>query len=208
MRSGITLSATIIGLAFAGCEPTDVQGISSNAACDIDYGAIKTAEMIGLEIGLSIYTRFVVEKLSEDSLSAEDIASLERMQTILDSRTRPVDRQDLMILESADEQLLDSTVWDRADDRTCEPQEETYSLYCSLYFGSINTIGEYQHRRTAIQEVRFAIEDATAGRNFKHRLMDFNNLPETSFDDIKDVIKTATERVRNRLDLQAKCALQ
>jgi hypothetical protein len=208
MRYGITLGATIIGMAFAGCEPTDVQGISSDAVCDIDYAAIKATEMIEIETGISIYTRFVVEELSEDNLSEEEISSLDRMQAILDSHKRPVDRQDLMILDSANMQLSDPLVWDRTDDRKCEPQDETYSLYCALYFGSMDTIGEYQHRRTAMQEVRFAIEDVTGGRDFEHRLMDFNNLPETSFDDIKGVIKTASERVQGRLDLQAKCALQ
>jgi len=208
MRYGITLGATIIGVAFAGCEPTDVQGVSSDAACEIDYAAIKATEMIEIETGLSIYTRFVLEELSEDSLSKKEIASFDRMQAILDSRKRPVDRQDLMILDSANVRLSDPLVWDHAHDRTCEPQDETYSLYCALYFGSMDTIGEYQHRRTAMQEVRFAIEDATGGRDFEHRLMDFNNLSETSFDDIKGVIKTASERVQGRLDLQAKCALQ
>ena len=71
----------------------------------------------------------------------------------------------------------------------------------------METIGEYPHRRTALQEVRFAIEDATNGREFNHRLMDFNNLPETSFADVKDIIKTARKRVQNRLDLQSECAL-
>ena len=208
MRYGITLGAIIIGMAFAGCELTEVQGVSSDAACDIDYAAIKANEMIEIEAGLSIYTRFVLEELSEDSLSEEEIASLDRMQAVLDSHERPVDRQDLMILDSANAQLSDPMVWDRDDDRTCEPEDETYSLYCSLYFGSMDTIGEYQHRRTAMQEVRFAIEDATEGRDFEHRLMDFNNLPETAFDDIRGVIKTATERVHDRLDLQAKCALK
>jgi hypothetical protein len=51
------------------------------------------------------------------------------------------------------------------------------------------------------------IEDATGGRDFEHRLMDFNNLPETSFDDIKNIIKTARARVQERLELQAECAL-
>jgi hypothetical protein len=208
MRYGITLGAIIIGMAFAGCEPTDVQGVSSDAACDIDYAAIKASEMIEIEAGLSIYTRFVLEQLSEDGLSEAEIASLDRMQAILDSHNRPVDHRDLMILDSANVLLSGPLVWDRADDRACEPPDETYSLYCALYFGSVDTIGEYQHRRTAMQEVRFAIEDATGGRDFEHRLMDFNNLPETSFDDIKGVIKTATERVHDRLDLQAECALQ
>ncbi|MGN6512544.1 MAG: hypothetical protein ACTHKZ_03095 [Lysobacteraceae bacterium] len=50
----------------------------------------------------------------------------------------------------------------------------------------------------ALQEVRFAIEDV-AGRDFEHRLMDFNNLPETSFQDVKRVIAIARERVSARL---------
>jgi len=207
MRYGITLGATIIGMAFAGCEPTDVRRVSSDSTCDIDYAAIKATEMNEIETGLSIYTRFVLEKLSEDDLSEEEIGSLDRMQEILDNRKRPVDRQDLTILDSADKRIAGPPDWDRADDRKCEPQDETFSLYCSLYFGSMETIGEYQHRRTALQEVRFAIEDATGGREFDHRLMDFNNLPETSFADIKDTIKTARDRVQNRLDLQAECAL-
>ena len=46
-------------MAVAGCEPADVQGVLSDAACVIDYGAIKANEMIEIETGLSIYTRFV-----------------------------------------------------------------------------------------------------------------------------------------------------
>ena len=191
MRYRIGLGTMIIGLALAGCERMNVETVSSDLACDIDYAAIKAIEMIEIESGLSIYRRFVLDELSEEDLSEEEIQSLDRMQEILDSRKRPVDRQDLMILDSADARLSDAVVWDRADDRKCEPRDETFSLYCSLYFGSMDTIHEYQHRRTALQEVRFAIEDATGGREFDHRMMDFNNLSETSFDDIKGVINTA-----------------
>jgi hypothetical protein len=198
---------TIVGIALAGCEPIDVQDASSDAACEIDYAAIKATEKIEIEMGGAIYQRFVLQELSEDDLTEEEIESLDRMQVILDSRKRPVDHQDLMILDSADARLSDTLVWDRADDRSCAEQDETFSLFCSLYFGSMDTIGEYQHRRTALQEVRFAIEDATGGREFDHRMRDFNNLPETSFDDVKDIIKTARARVQNRLDLQADCAL-
>ena len=207
MRHRIELGIMIIGVALASCERVDVEAVSSNLACDIDYAAIKAAEMIEIDSGLSVYRRFVVDELSEDDLSEEETRSLDRMQVVLDSRKRPVDRQDLMILDSAAFRLSDVLVWDRADDRMCGPQDETFSLYCSLYFGSMDTIGEYQHRRTALQEIRFAIEDATGGREFDHRMMDFNNLSETSFDDVKDVIRTARARVQSRLDLQSDCAL-
>jgi hypothetical protein len=60
-------------------------------------------------------------------------------------------------------------------------------------------LGIYDHRRVALQEVRFAVEDATRGQDFAHRLMDFNNLPSTQFTDIKAVLRVATGRVRERL---------
>jgi hypothetical protein len=63
----------------------------------------------------------------------------------------------------------------------------------------IDVLGQYDHRRVALQEVRFAVEDATRGRQFAHRLMDFNNLPETQFGDVKRVLQVAAERVATRL---------
>jgi len=207
MKYGITLGAAIIGAGLAGCAPTDDEGTFSNAACHIDYASTKAIEIVEIKTGLSIYTRFVLEELSEDDLNEEEIVSLDRMQAILDSRARPVDRQDLAILDGAQIKLSDPSVWNRADDRKCGQRDESFSLYCALYLSSVDTLGEYQHRRTVIQEVRFAIEDATGGREFEHRLMDFNNLPETSFDDINVVIQTARDRVQERLELQAKCAL-
>lgn len=195
------IGATLLGMIHVGCSMAD----ASDAICDNDYAATKLAEMVEIDNGLSVYKRFVMENLSEEDLGQEEVASLERMQAILESRDRPVDQLDLSILESADDKLADESVWDRADDRKCDAEDETFSLYCSLFFGSIVTIGEYQHRRTAIQEVRFAIEDATGGREFDHRLMDFNNLPETSFDDVKAVIGIARNRVQARLESQANC---
>jgi hypothetical protein len=203
----IRLGVTLIGVALASCESAAVEAASSDEGCDINYAAMKATEMTEIELGLSIYKRFVMEELTEDDLNVEEIESLDRMQMILDSRERPVDHQDLTILESADMRLTGPPEWDHADDRKCEPEGETFSLYCSLYFGSIDTIGDYQHRRTALQEVRFAIDDATGGHEFDHRLMDYNNLLETSFGDIKDIIKTARQRVQDRLKLQMECAL-
>jgi hypothetical protein len=63
-------------------------------------------------------------------------------------------------------------------------------------------LGEYRHREAALQEVRFAIMDATNNRPFEHRLMDYNNLASTRFEDIKAVLKTATDRVSAKLASQ------
>jgi hypothetical protein len=49
-----------------------------------------------------------------------------------------------------------------------------------------------------LQEVRFAVEDATRGGT-EHRLRDFNNLPTTQLRDIKRVLRVATDQVKSRL---------
>jgi hypothetical protein len=116
-----------------------------------------------------------------------------------ESRNQPVTAEDLRILQRADQILSSPAVWNRRDTRTCKPADRTWSLFCALEKASLDVLGEYRHREVALQEVRFAIVDATNGRRFEHRLMDYNNLPSTSFDDIKRVVKVATDRVNARL---------
>jgi hypothetical protein len=119
----------------------------------------------------------------------------------LEQRDLPVDGQDLAILLRATELLTDPAAWNRADDRLCEDDEaaERRSLFCALQSATTSVLGSYHHRRAALQEVRFAVEEATAGRQFEHRLMDLNNLPETTLEDVRSVLRVATERVRARM---------
>ncbi len=116
-----------------------------------------------------------------------------------EQRDQPVTAEDLRILQRADEILSDPAKWDRHDDRICSPEDRIWSLFCALQKASVEVLGEYQHRRVALQEVRFAVEEATKGMELEHRLMDFNNLPSTRFEDVKKVLATATERVKARL---------
>jgi hypothetical protein len=119
----------------------------------------------------------------------------------LERRDRPVTADDLRILVKAEELLKDDSVWNRKDDRECQDDEATgkRSLFCALQNACVDVLGSYDHRRAALQEVRFAVEDATRGRDFEHRLRDFNNLPETRLADIKRVLWVAKERVKSRL---------
>jgi hypothetical protein len=112
-----------------------------------------------------------------------------------------VTTDDLRILERADTLLKDELAWNRNDDRQCDDDRATgkWSLFCALETASTEVLGEYDHRRAALQEVRFVVEEATRGREFEHRLMDFNNLPETRFDDVKRVLRASRERVAARL---------
>jgi hypothetical protein len=119
----------------------------------------------------------------------------------LERRDQPVTDDDLRILVRADELLKDESVWNRKDDRECDDDEATgkRSLFCALQKACIDVLGAYDHRRVALQEVRFAVEDATRGQDFEHRLRDFNNLPTTRLADVKKVLRVATDRVKSRL---------
>jgi hypothetical protein len=116
-----------------------------------------------------------------------------------EQRDQPVTDEDLKILLRADEILANESKWDRQDDRVCQPDDTAWSLFCALQKASVEILGEYQHRRVAIQEVRFAVEEATRGMDLEHRLMNFNNLPSTHFEDVKRVLTEAIEQVRLRL---------
>ena len=119
----------------------------------------------------------------------------------LEQRDRPVTNDDLRILQRAEELLKDESVWNRKDDRECADDEATgrRSLFCALQKACIDVLGAYDHRRVALQEVRFAVEDATRGKDFEHRLRDFNNLPTTRLADVKKVLQVATDRLKSRL---------
>jgi len=122
-------------------------------------------------------------------------------------RDLPVTAQDLQTLERAAALLGSESAWNRNDDRQCADDEamDKRSLFCALQRASSDVYGSHDpykvadHRRVALQEVRFAVEEATRGRELNHRLMDFNNLPETTLADIQRVLAQATTRVQARL---------
>jgi hypothetical protein len=120
----------------------------------------------------------------------------------LERRDQPVTDEDLRILQRADKILVSPAVWNRSDTRTCTAADKTWSLFCALEKASLEVLGEYRHRDVALQEVRFAVEDVTKGIEFEHRLMDYNNLASTRFDDIKGVLRVAMIRVSTRLEAQ------
>jgi hypothetical protein len=119
----------------------------------------------------------------------------------MERRDQMVTAEDLLILTKASSLLSDESAWNRADDRVCEDDEATgrRSLFCALQKACVDVLGVYDHRRVALQEVRFAVNDATRGQDFEHRLRDFNNLPATRLDDIQAVLKVAIDRVKSRL---------
>jgi hypothetical protein len=121
--------------------------------------------------------------------------------TTKEDRNLVFDSSDLKIIQRADSILSSSSIWNKQDDRECSDDISTghYSLYCALYKASIEITGVYVHRRAAMQIVRFTLEKYENGRVKNHRLMDWNNHPDTSFEEVKKVLKEAIETVKQHL---------
>ena len=102
----------------------------------------------------------------------------------LERRDRAVTQEDVEILIRAEEILADESTWNREDDRICSDDESAgqWSLFCALQKASTEVLGVYDHRRVALQEVRFAIADMTDGREFAHRQRNLMNVLRRSIE--------------------------
>jgi hypothetical protein len=177
--------------AYAGSAPAP--------GCDFEA-------QIAAELQIADAGEGIASSVPDQSRTAEQQQAVDRADAILDSHDRPVSEADVAILDHALRVLAGEAVWDRADDRECGPHDTTFSLFCALQKASIDVLGVYQHRRAALQEVRFAVDEATAGRDYHHRLQDYNNDPTTTLADVRHVIELARQRVADRLAAQrARC---
>ncbi len=84
--------------------------------------------------------------------------------------------------------------WNRADNRRCPAAATTWSIYCAMIRATIEVTGASDHRRPPMQLVREAVDARTAGRNYHHRLMDYNNDPTTRLEDVQSRFKEVLSR--------------
>ncbi|HUA20615.1 MAG TPA: hypothetical protein VMB25_17830, partial [Bryobacteraceae bacterium] len=117
-----------------------------------------------------------------------------------DSQARPpVSQADIQIVRRAREILNSPAVWNRADTRECPAAETKFSLYCALEKATEESGVRFQHRGAAMQEARFVIDDLAPNRHYPHRLMGYNNDPNTTFADIQKVFTLLETRIAGRL---------
>jgi hypothetical protein len=112
----------------------------------------------------------------------------------------PVSKVDIEIVRRAREILNSPAKWNRADNRICPETATTYSLYCALEKATTEKSGAFEHRGAAMQEARFVIEDVAHDvSRYQHRLMDYNNDPTTTFEDMQKVFRLLEERIAKRI---------
>lgn len=112
-------------------------------------------------------------------------------------REVPPNGLDLKIIARAAEILSSAAVWNRKDNRKCASNATTYSIYCAAE-KAVEEIsggtGPVDHRRPAMEVIRGVVDDRAAKRNYQHRLMDYNNDPSTTIDDVRSIFQEALRR--------------
>jgi len=125
-----------------------------------------------------------------------------KLDDLSENKALVFDSTDLQIIQKADSILADETKWHKDDDRYCfdDIDKGRYSLYCALREASIGITGKYLHRRACMQQLRFIIENYDQGRVINHRLMDWNNHPETKFEEVKQLLKEVKDSISWQLN--------
>ena len=102
----------------------------------------------------------------------------------------PVTEEDLKIIQVAKKLLSEEKYWNKEDDRKCDDDlaNKSYSLYCALRLSSLEIENRYNHRNAVLQKLRHLIETKHPDKKWRHRLMDFNNMEETKYDDIINIL--------------------
>jgi hypothetical protein len=115
------------------------------------------------------------------------------------NRQLPPTEGDIRILERARALLSDEQHWNKQDDRTCRPNPERWSLFCALMQATEEVSGGVHYRQPALQAAREVLNEVGGNRLGKHRLMDFNNHPATTLQEVHQLLRTAQSRLATRV---------
>jgi hypothetical protein len=108
----------------------------------------------------------------------------------------PPNDLDRQILQRAMAIITSDAVWNRADNRRCPAGATTWSIYCAEEQATIEMTGAFHHRRPALELVRVIVDERSKGKSYSHRLMDYNNDPETKLADVKSLFAEALARIK------------
>lgn len=134
-----------------------------------------------------IMFRFKNDYLTFDNLKVED----QSISFIMDNDPKvPVTEDDLKIIQIAKKLLSEEKYWNKEDDRKCDDDlaNKSYSLYCALRLSSLEIENRYNNRNAVLQKLRHLIEEKYPSKKWNHRLMDYNNMEQTNYEEIVKIL--------------------
>jgi len=103
---------------------------------------------------------------------------------------------DIKIMNRALDLLSSQSIWNKNDNRICPPNPNKWSLFCALTQATVEVSGEVHYRQPAHEKVREVLNEVGGDRVKTHRLMDYNNHPDTTLQDVRNLLIEARARIR------------
>jgi hypothetical protein len=117
-----------------------------------------------------------------------------QLQLNAEQQVRPT-TQDIAIIERAIALLPSAALWNKNDNRECPPGQRKLSMFCALMQATAELSGGVHYRQPALQAVREVLNTVDASRIKTHRIMDYNNHPDTTLKEIHDLLRTASAKL-------------
>lgn len=116
------------------------------------------------------------------------------------TQTGKVSPTDIEIVKKVQALLNSPTKWDRASSSTCNPIATKFGLYCAFEAASVAVTGKPDYTGPAIAETRQLISStAPNAPRYNGRLIDYNNDPTVTFEDLQKLLRTAETNLEGRL---------
>ncbi len=106
---------------------------------------------------------------------------------------------DLAIIDRAIALLPSPQAWNKNDNRQCPAGQPKLSMFCALTQATAEIAGGNHYRQPAMQAVREELNLVDAKRINTHRIMDYNNHPDTTLEEIHALLRKAKGRVQQQI---------
>lgn len=116
--------------------------------------------------------------------------------------TAKLTQTDIEIVKKAETMLDSPAKWDRSSTQDCKTGATTFGLYCLFDAASIAVTGRFDDHAPGIVETRKLISRAPNAAKYSARLVDYNNDPTVTFEDVKHLLKTVEINLEKRMSPQ------
>jgi hypothetical protein len=103
---------------------------------------------------------------------------------------------DIAIIARTIELLPNAGVWNKNDNRECPTGQTRLSMFCALMQATTEVSGSIHYRQPALQAVREVLNTVDASRVKTHRIMDYNNHPDTTLQEIHALLRSAQTKLQ------------
>jgi hypothetical protein len=111
--------------------------------------------------------------------------------SIVANRQLPPTEDDRKIIARAMALMPDVARWNKEDNRQCPAGQPKISLFCAMMQATTEISGGVHYRQPAMQAVREVLNEVGVGRFKLHRIMDYNNHPDTTLEEIHALLRRA-----------------